>query len=243
MAVTSMRRSSIFNFIKSNKISAKPPSIGAQVLSTTGSPVVGTYTDTSLNKKYDRYVFNGSGSITFKRPGYARVLVVGGGGGAAGFATNQTGAGGAGGVRWGSFRVNASAYTVTVGGGGGGVTGGDAGSGGNSGLVGILLSSGGRGGKHRDGFVSNAYPGFGGNAGSNGYANGFGLALGGGAGGLAYGSAVTGITFDWSGSSIQYGLGQDASLGSTRNGTANTGECGRYRGAGGSGRVIVMVEV
>ena len=244
MATTSLRRSSILDFVKSDRISGKPPGIGAEVASTTGSPTITTYTDVALNEKYNVYVFNGAGSITFKRPGFARILTVGGGGGGCGFNSSKAAAGGGGGIRWGSFEVAATSYTINVGPGGTGLSGqGQSGSGGNSGVVGIVLSAGARGGRHKDSFSSEGFPGFGGDGGTNGLSNGDGLALGGGAGGLAYGTVISGITFDWSGASIEYGLGQNTSLNVTRNGTANTGECGRYTGNGGSGRVIVMVEV
>ena len=211
----------------------------ASVSATTGSPTEGSRTIDGTD--YNVYVFTGSGSITFDNPGFARILAVGGGGGGVGYNSSKAAAGGGGGVRWGSFEVSATTYTVEVGAGGAAAGNNQAGTGGDSAVTGILVSSGARGGNHLNTFVSHAYPGFGGNGGSNGRSNGDGLALGGGAGGLAYGSVVAGITFDWSGSSVEYGLGQQTSLNSTRAGTANTGEAGRYVGNGGSGVVIVMV--
>lgn len=231
----------------------------ARVASTTGSPVVTSYTSGAVT--YDVYRFNGSGSITMDRAGLADVVVVGGGAG--GGTGASPGAGGAGGFL---ERTNVwfplGATTVYVGSGGGAGAQLTAGGQGQSSYVGGIVATGGGGGGSGDYGDRQPHPGAcGGGGGKPGTAASAGqtgeigqgtvgspvrggngadsAAGGGGAGGDASGSTGgAGVATTITGSSLTFSVG--GSIGSG-NATANTGNGGGANSNGGSGVVIVRV--
>jgi len=110
-------------------------------------------------------------SYTRSQPPYVEVLVVAGGGGAGG----HGGGGGAGGLIYNSaYQItNASAITVTVGGGGAGTTGPANGANGSNSVFGSLTAIGGGGGAYAN---PGSNGGSGGGGGYNGSAGGLGTA-------------------------------------------------------------------
>ena len=200
----------------------------------------GTYTDGG-GLAYKYVTFTSNGTLTITRQGFADILVVGGGGGGGFYGTAQAG-GGAGGVRWGTFELAATTYSVTVGSGSVGVTSGTAATGGSSGVAGVLLVGGGAGA--REGTISNPSVGAngvggGGSPGAVAQGGQTGFHEGGGAGGTVYGSTQRdGIANDYTGTSVTYGTGGPSTTGA---GAANTGNGGGAGSAGGSGVVVVRV--
>lgn len=95
----------------------------ATVGTTSGAPVIGTETISSVD--YEYYIFKSSGSITFDKAGTADVLIIGGGGAGGRGGTNNTAGGGGGGgfTYFENYYVFDDTYTVTVGGGGSGAVG------------------------------------------------------------------------------------------------------------------------
>lgn len=207
----------------------------------------GSFTDGGIS--YEYYRFTSNSSLTVNTGGLIDVLVVGGGGGSASASFGDAGGGGAGGVRFGTFEVTASTFTVTVGAGGaaGSIGQGSIGSPGTASSFGSVLKAG--GGSFSTGLngtpTSPAAPNGGG--GSSG-----GISIddnasrnGGGAGGTTYGSnGYDGISLNYTGSTVEYGRG------GTSGGTAvaNTGSGGHYvtnssTAAGANGVVIVRVRV
>lgn len=210
----------------------------ALVSGTTGSPTI----DTTTIPGKTIYKYTGTGSITIGGTGgFAKVLVVAGGGSGGGNG-GSTGSGGAGGMLEDSYAwLPAGTLTVAVGGGGAGNAGGayDYGTAGNDSYIntggGELTAMGGGG--------NSAYhqQSTGGSSSANGstrYVFGQGSAgsgtSGGGAGGAGTGRAST-IT----GVSVTYSKGGVQSAGA---GAANTGNGGGGPGsAGGSGIVVVVI--
>lgn len=230
----------------------------ARAASTTGSPVVTSYTSGAVT--YDVYRFNASGSITMDRAGLADVLVVGAGGGGG---TPGGGAGGAGGfIDKASVWFALGETTVYVGGGGGpGALSTSGGSGQSSYCNGIVAVGGGGGGSGDYG-DRQAHPGAsGGGGGKSGTAASDGMAGaigqgtigstmrggngassnagGGGAGGDASGgTGGVGATSTITGASLTFAAGGSTGGGA---GTANSGNGGGTNQAGGSGCVIVRI--
>ena len=230
----------------------------ARVASTTGSPVVTSYTSGAVT--YDVYRFNGSGSITMDRAGLADVLVVGGGAG--GGTGSSPGAGGAGGFIERSnvwFPLGATTVYVGAAGGAGGLL--TSGGQGQSSYVAGIVAVGGGGGGSGDYSDRQPHPGACGGGGGRTGPSGDGMAGaigqgtigspprggngaslsggGGGAGGDASGSTGgAGVATTITGSSLTFSVG--GSIGSG-NATVNTGNGGGANANGGSGVVIVRV--
>lgn len=224
----------------------------AKIGATTGSPATGQMTDGD-GVTWNYYDFTGNGSVTVDSPGYVDVLVVGGGGAGARQGTSGNQAicgGGAGAVRWGLQFASAATHTIVIGAGGSGGTTvnshlvSNPGSGSSFGTV-LLAGGGGRAlarnnGDSLDSSVTQTGGGCGG-----GFAtadnNNQSISNGGGAGADDYGSnEYDGITLNYNGSSIEFGVG-----GYTATPVANTGSGGDRDispyGAGTAGRVIVRV--
>ena len=160
MAVTSMSKSSISAFAKSNQASAFSGPFKATVSGTTGSPTITTDGSATI------YTFTGDGTITFSREGFVDLLVLGGGaGGGSSVGDSAGGGGGAGGFAlFPNHIVPSGATSVTIGAGGaagsgkgfsGGITtfgvldvgpGGGGGGADGSGVDGVSGISGGGGG-------------------------------------------------------------------------------------------------
>ena len=200
----------------------------------------GTYTDGGVNYKY--ITFTGNGTLTVTQAGFADILVVAGGGGG-GSVDGATAGGGAGCLRFGTFSLSATAFTVTIGGGGAGtaINNSKGGVGGTTSFGSILFSGGGAGC-----FIRVSGPaledGIGGGGSAGGVSGVAAGSVGGGAGGTLWGGAnsYNGITINYDNTSTERGMGGYT----TGAGTANTGNGGGTNGtAGGSGVVIIRVKV
>jgi hypothetical protein len=217
----------------------------ATVSGTTGSPSLSSGVSIG-GKNYDVYTFDGAGSMTFAKEGYVDLAVIGGGGGAAAASFNRKASGGGGGVLVGSTFVSAGTVTVAVGAGGatnGGT--GRAGKGGVSSFGSVMKINGGAGGW--GGSDGNTVPGQAGAGGGEGgvyiYDSGTSQPRGSGAGSTVFATNVyDGRPVDITGTSVTYGESKGSGTGA---GGANTGDGGAVGSAndGGSGRVIVRVEV
>jgi hypothetical protein len=226
----------------------------ATVGSTTGSPIITSYTGNGTNGTngtvYDVYRFTGSGSINFATAGLADVLCVGGGGSGWAGGSTDTGGGAGGMVYKNNFYLNSGSYTVTVGAGGainsypGATSNIDSiyAIGGGYGAVTGSNNRGGFGGSGGGGvnILAGTYVPGQGNAGSDGSSGGY--ANGGGAGGTATtgvtGPAGPGLANLITGSSVTYAAGALATAGA---GTTNAGNGGGRSAAGGSGIVVIRV--
>jgi mucin-19 len=221
----------------------------AVVSGTTGSPTIvsGTAID---GKNYDLYTFNGAGSMIFSDEGYVDIAVIGGGGGSSFDAFSLAGGGGGGGIISASAYVSAGTVTIGVGGGGAG-QGSDitrAGKGGVSSFGTDFQVNGGGGGVKFNMDSTSITQTFSGVAGAGGGEGGI-MAFksnrpttrGSGAGSTVYGSnTFDGRQISITGSSVTYARAKN-----TAAGFANTGDGGGVDAvrAGGSGRVIVRVQV
>jgi hypothetical protein len=241
MAVTRMSRSSIGNFAKANVLSGPD---GAVVSATTGSPSLSSGV-TIGGKNYDLYTFDGAGSMTFSKEGYVDLAVIGGGGGAASGSFNRTASGGGGGVLVASTFASAETVTVAVGAGGAGGGLDRAGRGGVSSFGSVMKINGGAGG-----WASNAGAIIFGDAGAGGgeggvyiYDSGSAKPRGSGAGSTIFATNLyDGRPVDITGASVTYGESKASGTGDGGNNTGDGGGCSASS-AGGSGRVIVRVEV
>ena len=234
----------------------------ATVTATTGSPNI----DSSTRAGKTIYNFTGSGSITVGTAGTCEVLVIGGGGGA-----GVGGGGGGGLVYSITSFLAAGTQTVTVGsGGGGGVgNGGQVAGypGASSGIgrpstngstwQGIVAIGGGGGGSNFSGASGQNGGSGGGGAssggtgqlsqGNNGSASYSSAGGGGGAGGASTNAnGGVGLSVNITGTGVTYSVGGTMQNNySPVNGGANTGNGGWHSlgdgGAGGSGRVIVVI--
>lgn len=244
MAVTRMSYSGIDSFVKSNKASGAVSVVPPRVSATTGSPTISSGVSIG-GKNYDVYTFDGAGSITFSNEGYVDLAVIGGGGGAAHASFNRNAGGGGGGVLIGSTFVSAETVTVAVGAGGasGGV--GRAGKGGVSSFGSVMKINGGAGGH-----ASNAPITVAGDAGAGGgeggvyiYDSGTAKPRGSGAGSTVFATNIyDGRPVDITGSSVTYSESKADGTGAGGNNTGDGGAVGTAN-AGGSGRVIVRVQV
>jgi hypothetical protein len=199
----------------------------------------GTYTQSGFQYKYISFTSNGT--LTITRPGFADILLVSGGGGGS-FTTDRgtknTGGGGGNVVTLGY--IPAGSYAISIGGGGA------AGSRGGTSAIGDLLKHGGgnQGVVGRStgniGASGSALPGgvvTGGEVSANPVS---GTGLGGGSGGgiIAGANSYSGRVFDWTNTSVEYGMG--GYTGGTP--PANTGN-GGFNVAGASGIVVVRVRI
>lgn len=201
--------------------------------------------DVTVSGGYKYHVFRSSGVFTVAQPGWAEVLVVGGGGGAA---YGKTGTyfgvpGGAGQVQLFSSLLQSSPYMVAVGAGGAGAgsTLDVNGSGGTMSSLGSLVASGGGGGLFNTGVGGSSGNGFTGgnpssaNTGGGGGATASGANATGGGGGA--GGAGTSAYSAWG---VATSTGQDVSGtrwyggggGGTTNGAGGNGGGGASKAAG-----------
>lgn len=222
MAISSFSRSGLSRVVAN----------GPAVISGTAT---GAFSDSGKNYAY--YTFTANGTLTISEEGLAEVLVVGSGAGGDSSAGVRICGGGGGAVRWGTFLLPAGSHTVTIG--AGGSTSGD----GNPSSLGSILKCG--GGQKVTASASTTFflssgKGGGGSPGGISRGSGSGSASGGGAGGLVYGSnEYDGITINYDNTSTERGIG-----GYTGGaGSPNTGNGGYSSNAGGSGIVVVRVEV
>ena len=200
----------------------------------------GSFTDGGIT--YDYWEYTGNGSLVVDSDGLLDVLVVAGGGGA-GNSSNREGLGGAGAVKNGLVQVTAGTVTVTVGSGGAVAAGiGNAGS--PSTFGSYVFAGGGGHGVAAISFYTATRVGVPGSQG--------GIQFGGGgeattAGGGALGTqggganAYTGVSLNYNGSSVEYGVGGNA----VSIPVANTGSGGcrvsavSYNGT--AGRIVVRI--
>lgn len=209
----------------------------AAVGSVTGSPGTGTFTDGN-GFDWDYYRFTGNGSIQFTADGYADVLVLGGGASSANV-TNRKAGGGAGAIRYGLQYFAAGTYAVTVGAAGSGVTNGISNGGSSSSIGSAIVAGGGSRALAFDQQVISAR--FDGLSGSGGAINIEQSLTGDYEGGGALGTPnnYDGISLNYTGSAVTYGVG-----GNSVAPVANTGSGGDFDvngGAGSDGVVIVKV--
>ena len=192
----------------------------------------GTYTDgDGIDWKYKTYT--ASGNLTTTKAGLMDIMVLGGGAGGMTNNSSWKAGGGGGGLRWGTFTVAATTYTITVGGGGGAQANGNAS---NCGDV-IKVGGGERGFAVTTGDNGVVRAGGGGGAGGA-LTNGYGHSSGAGAGGTLYGTNnYDGLSLAFTGTSIAYGRGGFAGSSTT----ANRGEGGDGNASGSSGVIVVRV--
>jgi hypothetical protein len=224
---------------------------GAAVVSgTTGSPTIVSGTAIG-GKTYNTYTFNGAGSMIFSDEGYVDVAVIGGGGGSNSTVFALSAGGGGGGVLFGSTFVSAGTVTVSVGAGGAGNTAEDirAGKGGVSSFGSVMQINGGAGGysSNSSGWILNGAAGAGGGEGGVYRHSSAPKPRGSGAGSTVFATNVfDGRVINITGANVTYGAAKATNAGA---GGANTGDgagalsTGAAGQAGGSGRVIVRVEV
>lgn len=211
----------------------------ASISATTGSPATGTFTD-SDGFEWQYYDFTGNGSITFDSAGYVDALVVGGGAGSnqsTGSGRTARAGGGAGVVRRGPFYFEAGTYALTIGAGGAGTTGAASGAGSASTLGSEIRAAGGD--KALSFYTNVSTTMFNGNGGHGGGVWISTTTSGNSHGSGAYGTPNTynGLTLNYNGSDIEYGVG-----GYSATPVANTGSGGVWTaGSGTSGRIIVKV--
>jgi hypothetical protein len=216
----------------------------ATVSATAGSPSLSSGVSIG-GKNYDVYTFDGAGSMTFSKEGYVDLAVIGGGGGSANASFSRRAGGGGGGVLVGSTFVSAGTVTVAVG--AGGASGGTnrAGKGGVSSFGSVMKINGGAGG-----WASNSPVTFNGDAGAGGgeggvyiYDSGSSQPRGSGAGSTVFATDTwDGRPVDITGTSVTYGESKASGSGASGNNTGDGGAVG-VSSDGGSGRVIVRVEV
>jgi hypothetical protein len=248
MAVTSMANSSIKNFQKRNTIRQTTPY--ATVSATTGSPTISTNVAIG-DKTYNIYTFNGAGSVTFSKEGFVDLAVIGGGGGAVSTPFALSSGGGGGGVLFGSTLVSIETVSVSVGAGGAGNSAENvrAGKGGVSSFGSVMKINGGAGGytSNSNGWNADGVAGAGGGEGGVQRHAPATKARGSGAGSNVFATNVfDGRTINITGSNVTYGAAKATDAGA---GGANTGDgagaatTGASGFAGGSGRVIVRVQI
>jgi hypothetical protein len=203
---------------------------------TIGTAATGSFTDGGVD--YDYWDFTGNGSLVIDEGGVLDILVVGGGGGL-GDDSNVNGGGGAGGVRYGTFEVTAGTVTVTVGAGGAGAAFvGSPGSGSSFGSY-LFAGGGGFGVGMNSTYRSIIQTGVPGSQGGVRTAGGAGVTPGGGSRGTQGGGAnvYDGTSLNFTGSSIEYGVGGRASASPV----ANTGTGSATGSSSTAGRVVVKV--
>lgn len=239
MSVRKMSTSTVKDRRDYSNMSTSVSSGWAEIASSSVSPA--EYSDGDIVWQY--YKFTATGTITFASPGYVDLLVVGGGGGG-GISSPfpSSGGGGAGAVRWGVHPVEAIEYTATVG--AGGVFSVGYAVAGNSSFGSVLKSGGGRSPRITDYDPHDRLAPLGGGGASGGMTS-FEATVtnmpGGGAGGSVYGANLyDGISLNYDGSSVEYGVGGRLSVTPVAN-TGSGGREGNYNGT--DGVVIVRVRI
>lgn len=195
-------------------------------------------------KSYDVYRFTSSGTLTVGSPGYARVLIVGGGGGAGlpGYFPGA-GSGGAGGFQEEDLYLIAGTYTISVAGAGGESVFRFPANPTRSPII-VCRAGGGGGNSTPHGGTTGGSGASGGGAGYAGvpgtafYDQAQGTNASGGTGGGA-GGAGTGLSSSITGTSVLYAKGAGPAVANSGNGAGGAGS-----GVGASGGVVIVrVEV
>jgi hypothetical protein len=239
----------MFSKLKNPKFKSKSIYVSDfAIISATGTQSTSFYNIGNIS--YQSITFTGAGSLIIQKPGRIEAMIIAGGGGGARGDTSKSGGGdelgggGAGALKWGEFFISTGSYAVSIGGGGGGVNAAlAAGAGGASSISGLISCGGGQGGfAHWEG-VSDAGQGAAGGCKSGKRVGGGAATLpGGGVGGSGSysGGLSDGISLNYSGGSVTYGIGGNAL---NVSGRTNSGDGGGYAANGGSGIVIVRVEL
>jgi hypothetical protein len=239
MAVTSMSQSSILSFGKGNNVSGpKRPGIPwAEVSGGTETFVTINGIDYQVNK------FTGNGTLTVSKAGYIDCLVVGGGASSK-IDNSRSAGGGGGGVRFGLFFAPEGTEAVTIGAGGVGTSTNRSNAGSDSALGSVLFAGGGgwcvATPSNSDTREATDGKGGGGSPGGMTILSTGGNRNGGGAGGTPNG--FNGITFNYDGTSREYGRGGDIS-GTTPVVNQGWGGPSGSNTSGSSGVVVVRIPV